>query len=159
MLKTRKCCHLKQKNYYTVPEKDNFIYSVSVMWQLFLVWPWQELYSHSYKYVTVIFASIPNFDEFYSEDQINDGGKECIRFLNEIINDFDEVRVANSCNRMLFTVLKCKRIFDREVQKIRSQHEKLALFHFRFSSWYRDSHLDIAFDLTRVIIRNRFDAN
>ncbi|XP_020630982.1 adenylate cyclase type 3-like [Orbicella faveolata] len=50
-----------------------------------------ELYSHSYKYVTVIFASIPNFDEFYSEDQINDGGKECIRFLNEIINDFDEV--------------------------------------------------------------------
>jgi len=41
--------------------------------------------------VTVIFASIPNFDEFYSEDQINDGGKECIRFLNEIINDFDEV--------------------------------------------------------------------
>lgn len=50
-----------------------------------------ELYSHSYNYVTVIFASIPNFDEFYSEDQINDGGKECIRFLNEIINDFDEV--------------------------------------------------------------------
>lgn len=38
-----------------------------------------------------MFASIPNFDEFYSEDQINDGGKECIRFLNEIINDFDEV--------------------------------------------------------------------
>ncbi|PFX15541.1 Adenylate cyclase type 6 [Stylophora pistillata] len=50
-----------------------------------------DLYSQSYKYVTVMFASIPNFDEFYSEDQINDGGKECIRFLNEIINDFDEV--------------------------------------------------------------------
>ena len=46
--------------------------------------------------MTVVFASIPNFDEFYSEDQINDGGKECIRFLNEIINDFDEVRVFRS---------------------------------------------------------------
>ena len=41
----------------------------------------------------MIFASIPNFDEFYSEDNINDGGKECIRFLNEIINDFDEVQL------------------------------------------------------------------
>ena len=41
--------------------------------------------------MTVIFASIPNFDEFYSEELINDCGKECIRFLNEIINDFDEV--------------------------------------------------------------------
>lgn len=50
-----------------------------------------ELYSQSYNYVTVIFASIPNFDEFYSEELINDCGKECIRFLNEIINDFDEV--------------------------------------------------------------------
>ena len=57
----------------------------------FFCFAWQDLYSQSYKYVTVMFASIPNFDEFYSEDQINDGGKECIRFLNEIINDFDEV--------------------------------------------------------------------
>ena len=71
------------------------LYQVKELCNMYiLVWPWQELYSHSYKYVTVIFASIPNFDEFYSEDQINDGGKECIRFLNEIINDFDEVRVV-----------------------------------------------------------------
>ena len=52
--------------------------------------------------MTVIFASIPNFDEFYSEDQINDGGKECIRFLNEIINDFDEVieEFSNKSSKM-----------------------------------------------------------
>ena len=77
------------------------LYQVKELCDMYiLVWPWQELYSHSYKYVTVIFASIPNFDEFYSEDQINDGGKECIRFLNEIINDFDEVRVVynSRCN-------------------------------------------------------------
>ena len=50
-----------------------------------------------------MFASIPNFDEFYSEDQINDGGKECIRFLNEIINDFDEVWVAYNKRRKVQT--------------------------------------------------------
>ena len=37
----------------------------------------------------VMFASIPNFTEFYSED-VNEG-VECIRLLNEIIVDFDEL--------------------------------------------------------------------
>ena len=37
----------------------------------------------------VLFASIPNFTEFYSED-VNEG-VECIRLLNEIIIDFDEI--------------------------------------------------------------------
>lgn len=36
-----------------------------------------------------MFASIPNFIDFYSED-INKG-MECIRLLNEIIADFDEL--------------------------------------------------------------------
>ena len=53
-----------------------------------------------------MFASIPNFDEFYSEDQINDGGKECIRFLNEIINDFDEVWVDCNSRRKVPTFSK-----------------------------------------------------
>lgn len=43
----------------------------------------QELYSQSIDKVGVMFASIPNFTEFYSED-INKG-MECIRLLNEII--------------------------------------------------------------------------
>ncbi|CAB4043256.1 adenylate cyclase type 3-like [Paramuricea clavata] len=50
-----------------------------------------ELYSHSYKNVSVMFASIPNFDDFYSEDSINNSGVECMRFLNEVISDFDEL--------------------------------------------------------------------
>lgn len=54
----------------------------------------QDLYSHSYRAVSVMFASIPNFAEFYSEDGINNEGMECIRFLNEVVNDFDEVRCA-----------------------------------------------------------------
>ncbi|XP_067013810.2 adenylyl cyclase 78C [Anabrus simplex] len=48
-----------------------------------------ELYSQSRDKVGVMFASIPNFTEFYSED-INKG-MECIRLLNEIIVDFDEL--------------------------------------------------------------------
>ncbi|XP_043207445.1 adenylyl cyclase 78C-like [Amphibalanus amphitrite] len=48
-----------------------------------------ELYSRQYDCVGVLFASIPNFDCFYSED-INKG-LECIRVLNEIIVDFDEL--------------------------------------------------------------------
>ena len=43
-----------------------------------------------------MFASIPNFSEFYSEDGINNEGMECIRFLNEVVNDFDEVSVGKS---------------------------------------------------------------
>ncbi|XP_014244187.1 adenylate cyclase type 8-like isoform X2 [Cimex lectularius] len=48
-----------------------------------------ELYSQSRNKVGVMFASIPNFTEFYSED-VNKG-MECIRLLNEIIVDFDEL--------------------------------------------------------------------
>ncbi|KAK6625225.1 hypothetical protein RUM43_005516 [Polyplax serrata] len=49
----------------------------------------EELYSQQRDNVAVMFASIPNFTEFYSED-INKG-VECIRLLNEIIADFDEL--------------------------------------------------------------------
>ncbi|XP_062865203.1 adenylate cyclase type 4-like [Trichomycterus rosablanca] len=50
----------------------------------------QELYSQSCECVCVMFASIPEFKEFYSENTINGDGLECLRFLNEIITDFDE---------------------------------------------------------------------
>ncbi|XP_047144840.1 adenylate cyclase type 7 isoform X1 [Hydra vulgaris] len=50
-----------------------------------------ELYSRSYSNVGVIFASIPNFSNFYTEESFNQGGIECMRVLNEIISDFDEV--------------------------------------------------------------------
>jgi len=49
-----------------------------------------ELYSRSYDTVGVMFASIPSFSDYYTEDNINNGGIECMRLLNEIISDFDE---------------------------------------------------------------------
>ena len=51
----------------------------------------QELYSQSYSETGVMFASIPNFSDFYTEEGINNGGIECLRILNEIISDFDSV--------------------------------------------------------------------
>ncbi|XP_029281130.1 LOW QUALITY PROTEIN: adenylate cyclase type 3 [Cottoperca gobio] len=51
----------------------------------------EELYSHSYNEIGVMFASIPNFSDFYTEESINNGGIECLRILNEIISDFDSL--------------------------------------------------------------------
>lgn len=53
--------------------------------------PVQELYSQSYDAVGVMFASIPGFADFYSQTEMNNQGVECLRLLNEIIADFDEV--------------------------------------------------------------------
>lgn len=58
--------------------------------QLFLC-EWQDLYHQSYDLVCVMFASIPDFKEFYTESDVNKEGLECLRLLNEIIADFDEV--------------------------------------------------------------------
>lgn len=48
-----------------------------------------ELYAKMHNLCGVMFASIPNFQDFYSEDIEN--GKACIRILNEIICDFDSL--------------------------------------------------------------------
>ncbi|KAF9795931.1 hypothetical protein SFRURICE_019143 [Spodoptera frugiperda] len=49
--------------------------------------PDHELYSQWRDEVGVMFAGIPNFDEFYSEEK----AVECMRVLNEIIFDFDKL--------------------------------------------------------------------
>ncbi|XP_030625653.1 adenylate cyclase type 6 [Chanos chanos] len=50
-----------------------------------------ELYYQSCECVCVMFASISNFSEFYVELEANNEGVECLRLLNEIIADFDEI--------------------------------------------------------------------
>ena len=54
----------------------------------------QELYAETHEDVCVMFASIPEFWEFYNETF--EIGKECLRLLNEIIADFDEVYTEGS---------------------------------------------------------------
>ncbi|OCU01536.1 adenylate cyclase type 4 [Xenopus laevis] len=51
----------------------------------------EDLYYQSYDCVCVLFASIPDFKEFYTECDENHEGLECLRLLNEIIADFDEL--------------------------------------------------------------------
>lgn len=50
-----------------------------------------ELYHEQCDSGCIIFASIPNFSEFYVELESNNEGVECLRLLNEIIADFDEI--------------------------------------------------------------------
>lgn len=49
----------------------------------------EELYAKSYDSVGVLFAAMPNFTDFYTEESVNNQGLECLRFLNEVISDFD----------------------------------------------------------------------
>ena len=52
----------------------------------------QELYHESYDNVCVMFASIPNFWEYFEQASVSRHKVECIRILNELICDFDQVR-------------------------------------------------------------------
>lgn len=55
-----------------------------------------QLYSEGHDDICVMFASIPGFWEFYNETDIEGtAGKECLRLLNEIIADFDEVMMMS----------------------------------------------------------------
>ncbi|XP_050442319.1 adenylate cyclase type 2 isoform X2 [Adelges cooleyi] len=51
----------------------------------------QDLYHERYSCIAVMFASIPNYKEFYDENDVNKQGLECLRLLNEIICDFDKL--------------------------------------------------------------------
>lgn len=75
-------------DFVSVPlqSSQDFLHALSHSFCVF-----QDLYSQSYDCVCVMFASVPQFKEFYSESSANNDGLECLRFLNEIISDFDEV--------------------------------------------------------------------
>lgn len=62
-----------------------------------------------------MFASIPNYKEFYDESDVNKQGLECLRLLNEIICEFDKV-ILNSfmligCSMFDFLFDICFKIF------------------------------------------------
>ncbi|CAH1788216.1 unnamed protein product [Owenia fusiformis] len=51
----------------------------------------EDLYHEDCENVCVMFASVCNFSDFYIELEGNNEGVECLRLLNEIIADFDEI--------------------------------------------------------------------
>nr|XP_020475810.1 adenylate cyclase type 2-like isoform X3 [Monopterus albus] len=74
------------KDLKTMGSVSLFIFFITL-----LVLARQDLYHQSYDSVCVMFASIPDFKEFYTESDVNKEGLECLRLLNEIIADFDEL--------------------------------------------------------------------
>lgn len=69
-----------------------------------------ELYYQSCECVAVMFASISNFSEFYTELEANNEGVECLRLLNEIIADFDEVKWLKQTTEVPF--YDFRKLFD-----------------------------------------------
>lgn len=56
-----------------------------------------------------MFASIPNYQDFYGESDINKQGLECLRLLNEIICEFDKVITIDM---VTFAIFKLTTITD-----------------------------------------------
>jgi len=65
-----------------------------------------ELYSEGRPDVCIIFCTITEFNKFYVELDANNEGVECLRLLNEIITDFDQVldRPEFSCIEKIKTI-------------------------------------------------------
>ena len=48
-----------------------------------------------------MFASCPNFNDHYSEDAINNNGLEWMRFLNEVLSDYDDLLNESRFQRVI----------------------------------------------------------
>ena len=59
-----------------------------------------ELYSECYEDIAVLFASIPNYTDFYNESTVNEQGMKCLLLLNEILCDFDKVLSSKTFSRV-----------------------------------------------------------
>ncbi len=51
----------------------------------------QDLYYDFHPEAGILFASIPDFADYYEEYESNNQGIECMRLLNEIFGDFDQL--------------------------------------------------------------------
>lgn len=67
----------------------------------------EHVYHEKYSCVAVMFASIPNFVDFYTESEARDGGIAALEILNEIISGFDEA----SC-RLITDRVSNRFVFD-----------------------------------------------
>ncbi|KAF2894357.1 hypothetical protein ILUMI_11816, partial [Ignelater luminosus] len=87
-----------------------------------------ELYHEQCDLVCIMFASIPNFSEFYVELEGNNEGVECLRLLNEIIADFDELlsedqfRYIEKIKSTGATYMAASGLTQNTCDKIRFQH-------------------------------------
>ena len=57
----------------------------------FLIYRWPTIYHNSHSRCAVLFASVQGFSDFYDEKILDKSGVECLRLLNEIWHDFDDI--------------------------------------------------------------------
>lgn len=81
--------YLKNNVHIIIKTLHNTNILTNILYNILL--KFQEIYHEQCDSVCVMFASIPNFSEFYVELEANNEGVECLRLLNEIIVDFDEL--------------------------------------------------------------------
>ena len=73
-----------------------------------------------------MFANIPNYKEFYNENDINKQGLECIRLLNEIICDFDLVGelLLRSCVNIINYFEEEERWWSHKTREIKERERE-----------------------------------
>lgn len=91
-------------NFCLLIDQSMYVYN-----RIFVYVCFQELYARSHGNVCVIFASIPNFKDFWSEWDTS-RKLECLRLLNEIVCEFDKVYmcvcfILNESSLSLFSAL------------------------------------------------------
>ena len=72
-----------------------------------------KVYSELYTDVAVMFASMPNYMDFYTEAELHEGGVTCLMILNEIVSAFDEVSAENVTHRLRDTSLESLAVSDK----------------------------------------------
>ncbi len=84
----------------------------------------QDLYSDYHTNAGVLFASIPDFSDYYSEFEANKQGIECMRLLNEIFSDFDSLFTESRfrCLEKIKTIGSTYMVASGVNQKVREQH-------------------------------------
>lgn len=94
-----------------------------------------------------MFACINNFAEFYNECQGNNQGIECIRLLNEIIIEFDQVSSLLSSSNVFSFIISY--LFIKALDKIPSRSPYLLLFTLLF---YQSYHVSLSRLFKTIII-------
>lgn len=97
----------------------------------------QELYHEQCDSGCIIFASIPNFSEFYVELESNNEGVECLRLLNEIIADFDEI-LEEECFKCIEKIKSTGATYMAASGKSGSDFSKLPPYYLLFNSGLAD---------------------
>lgn len=61
----------------------------------------KESHNRSYQNVSVMFASIPHFMDFFADGDLSKNGLKGLQILNQIITEFDKVSLPSAEKRLV----------------------------------------------------------